>query len=142
MSPPRGHDGVADELVEGTLALKDAADHPGEVDVELPDDFRRGEALAEFGVTADVGEEDSDGAFRTAELHVLRMFQKMVQEIGRKHAGEDLLELLAAFLFLAPAKDDAAKVDERVADDRPAEGDLEAPIAEDNEGDEGCRRPW
>ena len=60
---PKGHDRVADILIDRAALLLDAFGNQGEVLVDELGDFRRGHRLAGRGETGDVGEHDREFAF-------------------------------------------------------------------------------
>ena len=60
----------------------------------------------------------------------------MVHHLGREHAGEDALDLLAAGRLRAPEPDAAHDLHAIIGQHRPGHGDLDAPDPEKRQGDQ------
>ena len=93
---PKGHDGIADKLVDDAVVGADAFGGGGKVAVEQADEVAGGELFPDAAKVGDVGKENRDAA---ALRHFLELTAGGIDHVGNDPGVQKLAEGLAELLL-------------------------------------------
>ena len=107
---PKRHDGVADVFVNDAAACHDDIGHCAEVVVEEVHEQFRGEFFRDGCEAANVGEEDGNWSFFSAEFEFVRVFEEFFDDFWGDVFAECFDDFAFLFAFGDEKVDDVANV--------------------------------